>query len=60
MVKIDTKEYWACARCGSEHGFREEALECCTPRKVIMYVCGKCENEYEESQEAEDCCKEDG
>lgn len=51
-------EQFECTHCETVHDFRDDALNCCAPHAVSVWVCPDCGEAYKSEDEAVLCiCK---
>lgn len=49
---------WQCDRCGANHGFDDDARDCCRPEISVVFVCAECEEEHDTQEGGDACCAE--
>lgn len=54
MAILDSK--WKCLECGEVHDDECEALDCCAPKILEIYLCPICDEEHNTEKEAVACC----
>lgn len=52
------KKCWRCDKCGSTHGYYDDASECCPSMITEVFVCAECEEEHSTKELGDACCAE--
>lgn len=47
---------WLCGACDKTHDAQYQALQCCQPEALPIYVCELCEVPHDTKTEATACC----
>lgn len=53
---MNSRDQWKCGACGSLYDEDKEALECCAPTPIEVFLCGECKGIFETQDEADLCC----
>ena len=49
------KTFYRCNCCYEIHDNEEDAVECCEPSSIDLYVCPECDRDFKTHEEAKEC-----